>query len=145
SLTVAPVTVLGPPLVTVIAYVTLVPGTSLVAPSVFTMERSACGVSGAVSVAPLLPGTGSVTLLGCETVAVLLRLPVRSAAMARVIWKLDAAPGASVPAVKCTVLVPVSYVAPPVAETNVVPAGNESLTVAPVTVLAPLLVKVIVY
>ena len=37
SLTVAPVTVLGPPLVTVIVYVVLVPGTMLVAPSPIVM------------------------------------------------------------------------------------------------------------
>jgi len=74
----------------------------------------------------------------------LLKDPVAVGLMARVSWKLDVPPVASVPVMKVTVFVPESYVAPFVAETNVVPAGSGSLTVAPVTVLGPLLVTVIV-
>src|SRR5215831_13660687 len=40
------------------------------------MVRSACGPAGLVSVAPLLPGTGSVTPSGGVIVAVLVREPV---------------------------------------------------------------------
>ena len=61
-----------------------------------------------------------------------------------VMAKLVVPPGASVPVVKWTVLVPASKVAPFVAETKTMPSGNTSLTVAPVTVLGPLLVTMTV-
>ena len=71
SLTVAAVTLLGPLFVTVIVYVTLVPGTALSWLSVLVMDRSAWGVSVSVSVALLLAVLGSVTPAGGATVAVL--------------------------------------------------------------------------
>src|SRR3954447_2995416 len=56
SLTVAPVTALGPLLVTTITYVCVLPAATVVAPFVLTIERSADGVvSVAVAVALLLP------------------------------------------------------------------------------------------
>src|SRR5581483_6457274 len=81
SVTVAPVTLLGPALVTTRVYVSLVPGTAVVLPSVLVICRSAWGVSVSVSVALLFPGLGSITPAGAVTVAVLLRLPVAPALM----------------------------------------------------------------
>ena len=52
------------------------PGTTVVTPSVFVIVRSAEGESVSVSVAELLPGVGSVTPTGTETVAVLTSVPV---------------------------------------------------------------------
>src|SRR5260370_1190951 len=79
SVTVAPVTALGPPFVTVMVYVTVPPGTAVVTPSVLVMLKSACGVRASVSVTELLPGVGSVVPAGAVTLAVLLRLPVAEA------------------------------------------------------------------
>src|SRR5207248_4219445 len=81
SLTVAPVTSLGPLLATTMVYVVDVPGTTFEALSVLVMLKSAVTVTVSVSVAPLLPGVGSVTPAGTVTVAVLTRLPVAPAAM----------------------------------------------------------------
>src|SRR5882672_6784800 len=73
--TVAPVTPFGPAFVATIVYVTGVPGTATVCPSVFVIERSAWAVV-SVSVAELLARFGSATPAGVVTVAVLLRFPV---------------------------------------------------------------------
>ncbi len=53
SLTQQLVILLGPLLVTVMVYVTWVPGRAVVCPSVFVIERSTWGVSVSVSVAVL--------------------------------------------------------------------------------------------
>jgi hypothetical protein len=79
SATFVPGALLGPELDAVIVYVTCVPGTSVVAPSVFVIDRSACGVRVSVSVAELLPGVGSVTPAPVATVAVLASVPVADA------------------------------------------------------------------
>ena len=76
SVMVAPVTFDGPLLVATIVYVTPVPGTSVVAPSVLVIDRSAVPESVSVSVAELLPLVGSVTPTGAAIVAVLLSDPV---------------------------------------------------------------------
>ena len=55
---------------------TLLPGITVVTPSVFVIERSAVGLRVSVSVAVLLPGVGSVMPPGAVTVAVLARVPV---------------------------------------------------------------------
>ena len=81
SLTVAPVTSLGPLLATTMVYVVDVPGTTFEALSVLVMLKSAVTATVSVSVAMLLPGVGSVTPAGTVTVAVLTRLPVAPAAM----------------------------------------------------------------
>src|SRR5437762_2075816 len=81
SLTVAPVTALGPLLATTMVYVVDVPGTALDTPSVLVMLRSAIVSTVSVSVALLLPGVGSVAPAGTVTVAVLTRLPPALAAM----------------------------------------------------------------
>ncbi|HQP88359.1 MAG TPA: hypothetical protein PLL76_19085, partial [Thermoanaerobaculia bacterium] len=55
---------------------TLLPGITVVTPSVFVIVRSAVGLSVSVSVALLLPGVESVTPAGAVTVAVLASVPV---------------------------------------------------------------------
>jgi hypothetical protein len=81
SATVEPEALLGPAFDATIVYVTLVPGTSVVAPSVLVMARSADPVIVSVSVAELLPGVGSVTPPPAATVAVLDSVPVAAAEM----------------------------------------------------------------
>jgi len=108
------------------------------------IDRSALGVSVSVSVELLLPPVGSVTPTGAVTVAVLPSVPVSDWLMVRVSRKPSVSPVASVPVVKLTMPVPELKVAPFVAETKVVPVGKRSLTVAPVMVLGPLLVTMIV-
>src|ERR1700743_3415537 len=75
SATVAPVAALRPAVLARIAEVVEPPGTTVVTPSVFTIDRSALAPSTSVSVAELLPGVGSVTPPGAVTVAVLLSVP----------------------------------------------------------------------
>ena len=76
SATVAPVTVDGPGLDATTVYVTTVPGTTVVSPSVFVMDTSAVGVSVSMSLAELFADDGSVTPAGADTVAVLVNDPV---------------------------------------------------------------------
>lgn len=76
SLTVAPVTVLGPLLRTVIVYIVCVPATTVFVPSVLVIERSAIGVSVFVSLAVSLFGFGSTAPPGIPTVAVFVIVPV---------------------------------------------------------------------
>lgn len=71
---------LGPALLAVMVYVTGLPAVTEVTPSVLVIARFACGDRVSLSVALLLPGTGSVTLL--LTVAVLESVPVAEAEMA---------------------------------------------------------------
>src|SRR5262249_48099475 len=113
-------------------------------PSVLITPTSFCGVSVLLSVKLLLLGLGSTTPAGGVTEAVLARLPVSVGMIARVRLKLAVPPGPTAPVGKLTGLAPGSKVAPPVAVTKVVPEGSTSLTVAPVTLLGPLLVTVIV-
>src|SRR5438105_8735568 len=76
SLTVAPVTLLGPLLLTTIVYVVEVPGVTVATPSVLVIERSATRLTVSLSVALLLPGIGSVTPAGAAMVAVLAIVPL---------------------------------------------------------------------
>lgn len=70
SVIVAFVAVEGPTLLTTTVYVTAVPGTAFVKPSVFVIERSPCGVTLSVSVAELLAVFVSVVPEAATTVAV---------------------------------------------------------------------------
>ena len=79
SATTASATDEGPLLVTTIVYVSTSSGLATARPSVLVIDRSTCGVNGSLSVAELLPATGSVTPAGTATVAVLLMLPVAPA------------------------------------------------------------------
>ena len=69
----------GPALVTTIVYVSTSSGLAMARPSVLVIDRSTCGVNGSLSVAVLLPTTGSVTPTGTATVAVLSMLPIAPA------------------------------------------------------------------
>ena len=75
----APTTLLGPLLVTVIVYVVAVPGDTLATLSVFVIARSAMNANVSVSVALLFAGVGSVTPAGAVTVAVFTSVPVAAA------------------------------------------------------------------
>jgi hypothetical protein len=79
SVTVAPLTALGPLFLTVIEYVTPVPAVTAVTPSVFVIERSACGVSMSVSLAVLLSGFVSMAPSGGVTVTVFVTNPAGAA------------------------------------------------------------------
>src|SRR5438270_790506 len=74
SLTATPVAVLGPALLTTTVYVVLVPGTTLVTPSVLVTPTSFCGVTLSVSLPLLLAALVSlaavaVTVLTTSAVA----------------------------------------------------------------------------
>src|SRR6478735_698446 len=69
SVTVAPTTLDGPPLLTVMVYVVGLPGVYVALPSVLVIDRSDTKTGVSVSVALLLPATLSKT--ADETVAVL--------------------------------------------------------------------------
>src|SRR5919198_1251548 len=147
SVTVAPMTPLGPLLVATIVYVRLEPSGTVVTPSVFVIDRSAVGTTCVLlSVALLLPG-GSLVPAGAVTDAVFVIVPV-----------------------PVTVAVAVNVAVPPLrrftlafrlplpdagqldpadaAQVQVTPftcAGKLSVTVAPVTALGPALLTTIVY
>src|SRR5882724_12672485 len=117
------------------------------------MPRSAMGAGVSVSVELLLPGLLSVVPGGVDTVAVFTRLPVSEDRAVPLTVKTTELPA---PAAMLTVaarLLPVP-VAPAVTEvlplalevqvTPVRPAGIVSATLAPTTLLGPLLVTVIV-
>ena len=75
SATVALTAVEGPAFDTTMVYVTLVPGTKTVVPSVLVIDRSARGVSELLSVDVLFEFTGSDVPSGGVIVAVLLSVP----------------------------------------------------------------------
>src|SRR5436305_1723293 len=118
------------------------------------MPRSAVGVARSVSVALLLPESGSVVPAGAVTVAVLTRLPVAAGLAVPVTVKTTALP---VPAARLTVaarrlptpVAPlVTAALPALLEVHVTPdkmVGRVSATPAPTTLTGPRLVTVIVY
>src|SRR5262245_46721883 len=116
------------------------------------MARSAWGVRVSTSVVLLLPGVGSVVPVGGVTLAVLSRVPVAEGSIWTVKVKVmlsltgrstvvDRAPMPLVEPV--TAPPPLLSVAVQVAE--MMPAGRESDTLAPVTALAPLFLATMVY
>src|SRR5438552_3414375 len=117
------------------------------------MARSAVMLGVSVSVEVLLPGVGSVVPTGVVTVAVLTRLVVSEASVVPVTVKTTELPTPEAMLIVAARLLPLP-VAPLVTEadpvvdevqvTLVKPAGNVSATVAPVTLLGPLLVTVTV-
>jgi hypothetical protein len=149
SVTVAPVTALGPAFEATIVYVMGVPGTAVVCPSVFVIPRFACGVSVSVSVALLFAGFGSVTPLGTATVAVLLSVPVADALTVPVSVYVTL-PLTGRFTVSLMLPEPLAVQVPPPAPTHVqlapvIVAGRVSVTVAPVTALGPAFDATIVY
>ena len=127
----------------------VVPGTTVVTPSVFVMLKSAVMFAVSVSVALLFPGVGSVTVAGGVTVAVFTKLPVAVASTVPVIVKVALPPDARLIAVPmfplplATPLEPApAYTAVQVAPVSV--AGIVSVIVAPVTKLGPVLLTTMV-
>src|SRR5438874_1399040 len=118
------------------------------------MARSATRAGVSLSVDELLPGVGSVVPAGGVTVAVLTRLPVSDASVVPVTVKTTELPTPLATFTVAARLLP-EPVAPLVTEalpvvldvqvTPVSPAGIASATLAPVTLLGPLLVTVMVY
>src|SRR5271167_2109970 len=96
SVTVAPVTLLGPLLLTTMVYVVVPPGITEVTPSVLLIARSACGVNVSVSVALLLLRFGSVTPAGAAILAVLVIVPVALPATVALTVKVTLPPAGSV-------------------------------------------------
>ncbi len=146
SVTVAPVTALGPALLATMVYVTVPPWLTLVSPSVLVIARSAVGVMTVLpSVAALLPA-GSFTPTGAVTVAVLEMVPVPLAVAVTV---NVAVPPLSRSTVAARLPAPLAgQTEPPLAvQVQVAPlscAGKTSVTVAPVTALGPALLATMV-
>ena len=127
----------------------VVPGTTVVTPSVFVMLKSAVMFAVSVSVALLFPGVGSVTVAGGVTVAVFTKFPVAVDSTVPVIVKVALPPAARLTVV---LMSPLPLAAPPepaptytavqVAPVSV--AGIVSVIVAPVTKLGPVLLTTMV-
>src|SRR5215831_9420355 len=114
------------------------------------MVRSACGPTGLVSVALLLPGTGSVTPSGGATVAVLVSAPVVPAGTVPLTVNVACVPTGSVTSASMLPLpVGVPHAAPPpvAVQVQLKPAsgaGSASCTRASVTFDGPALVTTMV-
>ena len=122
----------------------VVPGTTVVTPSVFVMLKSAVMFAASVSVALLFPGVGSVTVAGGVTVAVFTKFPVAVDSTVPVIVKVALPPDARLIAVAMFPLPLAAPLdpAPTYAAVQVAPlilAGIASAIVAPVTKLGPVL------
>ena len=147
SVTGAPVTADGPALPTTIVYVTGSPGWALVRPSVLVIDRSATGLSVSVSVAVLLPATGSVTPPGAAMVTVLARVDVAAGDTVAEIVNVAEPPTVRSMLARMSPL-PVAGQLPPVAVQVQVAAsssaGRRSVTVAPATTDGPALVATMV-
>lgn len=144
SVTVAPVTGLGPSLVTVMVYVNCAPGIGCVGVAVLVIRRFESEMTLSVSLAVLLLVLGSVEPAGTETLAVFVNVPSASSATLAVSVKVALPPDARLTVV---LMLPVPLVAPQldplevkhvqVALVNF--AGRVSTTGAPVTALGPAL------
>jgi len=150
SLIVAPVTSLGPALVTTIVYVVAVPGTAVEVLLVLAMRRSAVGTSVLTSVAVLFPRSRSATFDGGRIVARLVNAPEAAGAMLPVTvyvivlpfgrftrWSMGPVPLVGNPEA------PPVCVAVQVTPVSVAVIG--SFTAAPVTSTGPALVTTMVY
>jgi hypothetical protein len=149
SVTVAPFAGFGPAFDATIVYVIGCPVTAVVCPSVLVTERSVPSVSVSVSVAELLARFGSVTPLGGNTVAVLLRLPVADELTVPVTVYVTVPPGGRF-AVSLMWPDPLAVQLPPPAPTQiqvtpVIAAGTVSDTVAPSATLGPAFDTTMVY
>ena len=132
SATVAAVTVDGPAFEATIVYVTDDPGTAVVAPSVLVITRSAVGLSTSMSVAVLLPETGSVMPAPTDAVAVLVNEPVAPAATEALTVNVAVPPTGRSTLALMLPLPDAGHVAPPAVEhVHVAPvsvAGKVSVT-----------------
>src|SRR6266496_456642 len=151
SLTAAPVTSLGPLLVTTIVYVNGWPGTYGFGLLVLVIDRSAVMLAGFWLVAVLLARLGSVVPDGAVTVALLTNCPVVPLGTVPLRLKVAVPPLTRLTVVA---MLPLPLGAPQLlgavalhVQVNPAPcsaAGSGSETTAPVTSLGPLLVTVIV-
>src|SRR6266536_1555534 len=152
SETTAPVTSLGPLLVTTIVYVNGWPGTYGFGLLVLVIDRSAVMLAGFWLVAVLLARLGSVAPDGAVTVALLTNCPVVPLGTVPLRLKVAVPPLTRLTVV---VILPLPPGAPQLlgavalhVQVNPAPlsaAGSGSETAAPVTSLGPLLVTTIVY
>jgi hypothetical protein len=128
----------GPLFVTVIVYVTFVPGMMLAGP-VFVISRSATGVS--VLLSPLFALLGSDVPTGGVTVAVLTRLPVALAITVPVAVKVIVPPLATLTVALMSPVPEAGQLEPALAlqvhVTPVIVAGKLSITFAPFASLGP--------
>ena len=148
STTGAATTADGPALATTIVYVMASPGWALTRPSVLVIDRSASGFNVSVSVAVLLPATGSVTPLGAAMVTVLARVDEAAGDTVASIVNVAVPPTAR-SMLAAMLPVPLAGQLPPVAvHVQVAPssaAGSRSVTVAPATADGPALPATTVY
>ena len=149
STTVAAGAAEGPAFEATIVYVTDVPGTFEVTPSVFVIARSAVGVRVSVSVAELFAGVGSVTPPGTAMAAVFTRFPTAEALSVPVTVNVaDAPTGRFTKPLMLPEPLTAGHDAPPeVAHVHVTPlkaTGIVSVTVAEVTADGPELLATIV-
>lgn len=134
---------LGPLLVTVSVYISVLPAVTGSGESPFVIARSAEALIVVPCDALLLPGTGSLSL--ADTVAELLIEPPSDGAVTEMVMA-GAVPGARLERVHDTLPTPCVQIHPvPVAFTYVTPGGRVSVTVTLCAVLGPLLVTVMVY
>src|SRR5439155_7864106 len=144
SLTTAPMTPLGPLLLTTMVYVVEVPDVTLATPSLLVIARSAIELSVSVSVALLLAGFGSVTPTGAAMVAVLAMEPVALPATVALTVNVAVPPLSKFTLAEMLPLPLAGQLEPTLATQlqlpNVRPAGAVSVTVAPVAALGPLFV-----
>lgn len=125
------------------------PGTGCVGVAVLAIRRFDCEITVSVSLAELLPWTGSVEPDGLVTVAVLVNVPSASAATVAVMVKAALPPFASVTVVLMLPAPDVELQLDPAEATQtqvalVSLAGKLSTTAAPETALGPLLMTFIV-
>jgi hypothetical protein len=150
SVTVTLLAVAGPLFVIAIVYMTSSDAGTEFGEAVFTMDRSATGVTASLTVDELLPGSGSFAPEGGATVAVFESVPVISPDRVAVIVKV------AVPLTGRSTVVPTlpaPFAAPhcppadatQLQEAFVSAAGKLSVTGAPITALGPLLVTTIRY
>src|SRR3954453_22957836 len=112
------------------------------------MLKSAWGANVSLTVAELLPGLGSVTLPGAVTVAVLVSRPLAAAEIVQLAVEVTLPPAGRL-TVSLRFPEPEAVQVPPPApmqvQAQVSEAGKVSATVAPVALLGPALLAVIVY
>src|SRR5262245_34566012 len=136
----------NPPFVTVIVYVTVLPGTTLAGP-VFVIDRSALGVSTSVSVAEF--GDGSAVPSGTWVVTVLTSVPRAAGSTVPVSMKVTDPPAARSTRATMSPVPPATRQLPfgPAVHVQVGlsrSAGTMSSTATPLTSLGPRFVTVIV-
>jgi hypothetical protein len=143
----------GPLFLRTTVYVIEPPAFTVAGP-VFTIERSAFGLTVAAVLLALLARFGSVTPVGGETLALLTMVPFAPAVTVPLMFKVTLPPAGSVGIEPVTLLPDIEMgelgqTAPPnalaqLAETPLIELGTESLKLAPLALLGPALLIVMV-